>query len=68
MIWNLGFTHLPILGELGGLLFQDQNKKNKTENSHWSLVISKEAEAETKAEKREKRLRKNSNLSLFSQP
>ncbi|MBP9004621.1 MAG: hypothetical protein KBG36_00020 [Candidatus Marinimicrobia bacterium] len=37
-------------------------------NGHWSLVISKEAKAKTKAEKREKRLRKNSNLSLFSQP
>ena len=36
-VWD--FTHLPILGELGGLLFQDQNKKNKTEIGHWSLVI-----------------------------
>jgi len=46
-IWD--FTHLPILGELGGLFFQDP--KNKADNSDWSLVIghwalgiSKEAE------------------------
>ena len=35
-IWD--FSHLAVLGELGGLIFQDQNKKNKTENGHWSLV------------------------------
>jgi len=55
-VWD--FTHLPILGELGGLLFQDQNKKNKTEIGHWSLVIGhwslvKRLRKETEAQKRE---------------
>jgi len=36
-IWD--FSHLAVLGELGGLISQDQNKKNKTENGHWSLVV-----------------------------
>ena len=34
-VWD--FTHLAVLGEVGGLFFQDQ--KNKAENGHWSLVI-----------------------------
>jgi hypothetical protein len=33
VIWSLGFF------SFGGLFFQDQNKKNKNENGHWSLVI-----------------------------
>jgi len=33
-IWD--FSHLAVLGELGGLFFQDQ--ENKAENGHWSLV------------------------------
>jgi len=43
-VWD--FTHLPILGEVGGLFFQDQNKKIRLriEIGYWSLVISEKAE------------------------
>ena len=36
-VWD--FTHLAVLGELGGLFFQDPKQKNKAEKGHWSLVI-----------------------------
>ena len=69
-IWD--FTHLPILGELGGLLFQDQNKKNKTEIGHWSLVIGhwslvigKEVEVE-KGRKGDRRQSERLKLSILN--
>jgi len=36
-VWD--FTHLPILGELGGLFFQDQKIRQRIVIGHWSLGI-----------------------------